>query len=227
MAVREHDEDTNIAFNLPDLIVKHKTPCGEYQLEAYKSTGNDQIIRDLRASTTPPPIIAQLQWVSVGQPMLFRTSVSHIPNKLTSRLCHFTDSVFYTHTQMLTNAHSELLAKAASKKYNVSVSAEQIVHLPLSTFECVITLNDAKNRVSHQLKGNVTEFETFPLRMDFSSASFDSIEYLQELQYSKEEHGLHFKCLMKTRGKLKKTNTLQITAHQLEELRLEDKLFGS
>jgi len=60
----EHDEDTNIAFNLPDLIVKHKTSRGEYQLQAYKSTGNDQIIRDLRASTTPPPIIAQLQWVN-------------------------------------------------------------------------------------------------------------------------------------------------------------------
>jgi len=78
----------------------------------------------------------------------------------------------------------------------------------------------------NQLKGNVINFNSFPLRMDFSTASYESIEYLQELQYSNKEENLNFICSMTSSGKQVKTNTLQITANQLNELSLKEKLFG-
>jgi hypothetical protein len=61
----QHTEN-NIAFDLPDLTATLDSPDGgEFQIEAYKSTGNDVILQlTSAASTGQSPRTSQLFWVS-------------------------------------------------------------------------------------------------------------------------------------------------------------------
>jgi len=207
--------------------VKVETSSGQFQLEAFKSINSDRILRDLQKAgqlTTSRMTTSQLSWVSVGVPLLYETPAKGNAN--VSRLFHFTKFGFYTHIQMLSPAHSKLLATIASRKYNVSVEGDQIVHLVLSSFECSLLLHDDADN-TYLLKGQVTTFCNFPLRMDFK-APRNSVErklFHEQFTESQNENDLHLVCSMASKGKHVKTNTLTITSHEIEQLGLE-KLFG-
>jgi len=222
------DTENNIAFDLPDLAVDVKnSPSGsELQIQAFKSTNNDRILRELRKSRLPAnssPAMSQLTWVSIGQPLLCKTG----GNVNTSRLFHFTKSGFHTFVEMLTPTHRTQLAKKATDKYGIRVNESQILHLVLSSFKCSHIFRDEYNK-AYLVQGKVTNFQSFPLRMDFRAPenSMERRLFMDELGESENNADLRFECSLASSGKLMKTNTLKITADQMQVLGMEEKLFG-
>ena len=117
---------SNIAFDLPDLTAIVETTGGLFQLEAYKSTGNDQIIRDVATGQSAALAkISQLFWVSVGQPDFVKTPNPRDPD--VNKIFHNSTSGFNTYIQMLTPTHRRMLAGTAQTKYHVEVNDSQIV----------------------------------------------------------------------------------------------------
>ena len=209
--------DTNIAFDLPDLIVTMETQTGTHQLEAYKSVNNDAIIRN---KTTDQ--VSQLFWVSVGRPTFVKTPKKS--NTSITAVFHGSNFGFTAYIQMLTPDQRRELASIAKTKYRLDVAENQILNLILSKFECSLTMFDEIGD-KYLLVGNVHEFREFPLRMDFLARP-RSIERKLFDELSSESTDLRFVCSMASRGKLMKTNTLIITTEQQQLLGIEEKLFG-
>ena len=215
--------DTNIAFDLPDLTATVETTTGTYQLEAYKSVNNDQIIRDVSTGqTTAFDKVTQLLWVSVGQPTFVKTSLPSEPN--VDRFFHATSFGFVTYVQMLTPPHRSILSATAQRKYRVNVTDSQIVNFVLSKFQCSIVM---RNEVGDKylMTGDVFDFRHFPLRMNFEAPP-RSIERKLFHDMVHNATDLDFMCNMASTGKLAKTNTLTITAQQQQLIGMEEKLFG-
>ena len=216
--------DTNIAFDLPDLTTVD-TSSGSFQLEAYKSVNNDQILWDRDSSNGKTEVsskISQLIWVSVGQPVLVKTA--HPSKSKSVEIFHSSHYGFFSYIQMLTPAHRRVLSTTASTKYQVKVEDSQIVNLILSKFECSLRLyDDIGNK--YLLKGSVFDFRHFPLRINFE-ASPRSMERKLFLQMLQDGSDLDFMCNMASTGKLMKTNTLTITSQQQRMIGIEEKLFG-
>lgn len=217
-AVSSHQQ-MNIAFDLPDITATVKTASGDFQLEAYKSIDNDRILNGGSKERT-----SRLFWVSVGFPNFVKT-VGGKSSK-NSKLFHFSAKGFRAYIEMMTDSHRLHLAKTATTKYQVNISDAQVVNLILSSFKCSLLLFDETGK-KYLLDGKVTDFRHFPLRMDFY-APLKSHERKLFLDFMYEsEADLEFDCSMESSGgKLMKTNTLVINADQLQQIGLEEKLFG-
>ena len=139
-----------------------------------------------------------------------------------SELFHESDDEFSTHIQMLTTDHRNELAYVARRKYNLNITSDQITNLVLSKFECKLTFD--RNGQKHMLTGTVKDFWHFPLQMDFDAPqkSFAREFFIKQ----RKNIDLKFKCVLGTKGKLTKTNTLSITAQKLQGFGLEEDLFG-
>ena len=207
-----------MSFDIPDLAVTVKSDNGEVQLEAYKSVSNDQInnLKEGRLSDRQ----SQLFWVSIGIPTLMRTSLKG--TNLT--LFHKDFRGFFTAIEMLTLEQRQILAQAATEKYGVKIQSKQIVHLVLSKFECKINLyEDGKNYI---ISGKVGEFRKFPLRLHFR-AELGTIERKLFEQIEKKEEPFEIECFLATQGKEIQSNTLVISANEVEALGLTNKIFGT
>lgn len=209
----------NVAFDLPDITVTIETATGTAQLEAYRSVNNDKFLHD-----TSGDKISQLFWVTVGLPNFIRSPSPR--NSSDVKLFHFNNRGFSVYLEMKTDAMGRALAAAARNKYKVNISDNQVVNLILSQFECsTILYDDAGDK--YVLKGRVTDFRNFPLRMNFVAPirSHERRLFEQELKASVVD--LEFDCDIKSSGgKVIKTNTLTISANQLQQIGLEEKLFG-
>ena len=212
---------TNIAFDLPDLTATVETTSGLFQLEAYKSINNDPIIRDVTSGQASART-SQLFWVSVGQPAFIKTPDRRDPN--ITRLFHQSTTGYNTYIQMLTSTHRSVLASTARTKYRVEVTENQIVNLILSKFECFLVMfDDVGNK--YLLKGKVSDFRHFPLRMNFYAPPRSTERKLFH-EMLEDPSDLEFMCNFASTGKLAKTNTLTISAQQQQLLGLREKLFG-
>lgn len=209
----------NVAFDLPDLTVSVETTTGTAQLEAYKSVNNDKILQDSSGTK-----ISQLFWVSVGLPNIIKSPSPQ--NSSDVRLFHFNNRGFSIYLEMKSDAARNALAAAARSKYKVNISDYQVVHLILSQFECSTILYD-DGGYKNILKGKVTDFRNFPLRMDFVAPLGSHDRRLFEEALKESVADFQFHCTMESSGaKLIKTNTLTINADQLQQIGLEEKLFG-
>jgi hypothetical protein len=230
--VGEDTEQTaNFVYGQPDLVTTVETSDGgEILLEAYKSTHNDEVLIIVREGQTASPQsnfdtdIGKLVWVSAGHPTFVAT-----PDQSTGevQLFHVTASGIHTYVQMLTVDQRYRLAAAANDKYRgLDVGEQQIADLILSRFECSVNYNQEYERESHVLRGIVTDFTTFPLRMDFE-APLGSVQRDFALKLANEwrEADLQFACQMASRDKTTRSNTLTIGVRQLEEIGLVDMLF--
>ena len=214
---------TSIAFDLPDLTAIVETTSGFFQLEAYKSIDNDQIIRDVVSGQTAALAkTSQLFWVSVGQPDFVKTPNPRDP--AVNKIFHNFTSGFNTYIQMLTPTHRRMLAGTAQTKYHVEVNDSQIVNLILSKFECTLDMfDDIGNK--YLLKGRVLDFRQFPLRMDFQAPP-RSKERKLFVDLLADAQDLEFVCTIASAGKLMRTRTLVISGQQQQLIGLEEKLFG-
>lgn len=237
-AATEHKATSDIVFDQPDLISTiSNADGGEILLEAFKSTSNDMIMKSVRAGSQ-----SELFWVSVGHPAFVASasglsvagqestgSRSFSSQNTSMRLFHFTSpSRFYAYIEMLTLEHRRHLAATANTKYRIlSTSEQQVSNLVLSQFECSVSLyNSLGGHV--RITGCVTDFRSYPLRIDFEVPQ-EGIEMnllAQQLGTSSDDLvDLQFMCKMASEAEVMKMNILSIDAKQ--RINLVDKLFGS
>ena len=224
-----HDDfSIDIAFDLPDLTAVVDTMSGEFQLEAFKWSKNDQILEKLGQLSNvgaPTSISTELRWVSIGYVTFVKTTDPKHPN--TTNLFHTTEDGFTTYIDMLSPAHRNVLAEVAKKKYRVDVTGDQIFHLILSKFECSRKMYDKSTGAKYLLKGEVSGFHHFPLQMDFEAPHGSIERRLFNKELDGEGRSRKFNCRVFSHGKVLKTNTLTITSYDQQLIGLEEKLFGS
>jgi hypothetical protein len=214
-------KESNIVYDIADITTLNLENNNMVQLEAFKSSLNDVILSKQNTSE-----YGKLIWVSLGNPTLIRTP--NIRNKSISNIFHFSTEGFYTYVEMLTKIQRQILLKTIKNKYQVDISIDQLVNLVLSRFQC--KLNLFSSGIKMMLIGEVTEFQTFPLRMNFWAPinSKERLAFQQRLlENDLEEHAdLHLGCEIASRGKELKTNKLIISVNQLNQLDVTEKLFG-
>lgn len=150
--------DNTIFFDMPDLTVQYVHQNVVYQLEAYKSSGNDKILNENDKSK-----FNQLLWVSLGHPLLIKTTFK---SDNSPQLFHFSQERFYTYVSMLQEEHTQIFADLVAKKYNVSVSPKQIVLLPIGQFDCKLKMvSDEGKKII--MNAEATDFKTTPIQLDF------------------------------------------------------------
>jgi hypothetical protein len=140
--------------NLYSDIVSEFYDGGFIQLVAYKSSQNDKILAGNSSN-----FYKKLKWYSIGNSIL-------IVNKA-GNLFQFLRSGFSANIKMLTLEHKKTLAQSIKDIYNIDVGLYQIENLILSSFVCYIPLHDKQDKVN--IKGEVSSFEKFPLRIDFEA----------------------------------------------------------
>ncbi|CAM5998824.1 unnamed protein product [Sphagnum balticum] len=211
----------NIAFDMADLTAKMLavTTGKKIQIEAFKYVDNDRSLKEQKH--------VQLAWLSIGHPRIIaqRTSVCNAnANGSVSSAFQFTNHGFHVAVEMLSDAQQAILADAASRKYAIPINASQINDLPLEDFVCSIQLLlSGSERIS--IKGRVHTYNEYPLRMDFIApeSSIQRTTFEKELSAGEE---FTLKCAIASIGRVVKSNTLTISASQLQSLQIEDKLFG-
>ena len=217
----------DIAFDLPDLSAIVETTTGQFQLEAFKWSKNDQILERIGQQSSvgaATSISTELRWVSIGYVTFVKTTDPKNPN--TTNLFHKTEDGFTTYIDMLSPAHRNILAEVAKKKYRVDVTGDQIFHLILSKFECSRKMYDESTGAKYLLKGEVSVFHHFPLQMDFEAPHGSIERRLFGKELDGEGSSRKFNCRVFSHGKDVKTNRLTLTSYQQQIIGLEEKLFG-
>lgn len=210
-------ESSEIFFNNSDLRTSYELDDSQLQLEAFKSRFNDELFEKKETD-----FHTKLRWVSIGNPVFIKTTQNNI-----SRLFHESLDGFYTFIRVLSNLERELLADKAKEIYKLNISKEQILNLPLITFQCFLNIPNyiAKNKV---FIGKVHRFNQNPLRLDFSAAK-DTQERLifeELLLKSNENLDLNLDCKVQAKVKTQKTKELIISGQELNHLQFKNKLFG-
>lgn len=124
---------------------------------------------------------------------------------------------------MLTPNHSKQLAELATAMYSVNVTQRQIVNMILTNFKCTTKLYDDSQK-GYLIKGVVTSFNKFPLKMDFY-APVNSVErqlFVKKPTNDEDTADLQFECSLSAHGKMVSSNYLTISSAKLKELGLED-----
>ncbi len=150
-------KDTAFAYTSPDLIVSYTHQNIAYQLEAFKSTTNDKILVEKDANK-----YAQLLWASLGHPLLVKIQT----NSNKSQLFHFSAERFYTHVSMLSDQHKQLFVDHVRHEYNVNVSVEQIVSLPIAEFRCRLKVVSSGGKKAVFI-GKVSDLNRNPFQLEF------------------------------------------------------------
>jgi hypothetical protein len=135
-AIESRSSTDEIYFDVTDLAVSYNYQNGDiYQLEAYKTSVNDKIIKDAASAQ-----YNQLNWVSIGHPRIVKTNYA-TKSEGESKLFYFNNEGFYTYVSMLTDEHKQLFVNAVQQKYNVNINTHQIRIMPLEIFNCNIKIN--------------------------------------------------------------------------------------
>lgn len=210
----------NIAFDLPDLTVTLDSPLRKFQLEAYRSTSNDAILKGGSGGKT-----SELNWVSLGMPEFIRTSDMINPELF--RTFHLNPYGFTSYIQMMTEEQRQMLVATVQAKYGVDITENQIVNLILASFQCTLTMYDEFGN-AFLLTGVVSDFNAFPLRMDFGARpSSEEYKLFSELINDEDNlEDLPFNCTVQSTGKITQTNTLTISSDQQQLIGFDEKLFG-
>lgn len=209
----------NIQFEIPDLLVQYNYALGKrVNMEAFKLKDNDLILKSTTENRKKATQL--LMWFSLGHPKLIKTSVGQTGQ---SRLFHFNDQGMYTYVETLTQRHQSAFTTAVSRKHSIAVNADQIIDIPLSTFECKITLNDT---TTGTLTGRVSNFDQHPFRLDFQ-VPLNSIErqlVVNKTQSNDDNLDVALTCLASSRRKSQQT--FLITPSHMKEFNMSEKLFG-
>ena len=213
--------DAKISFDLVDITIDADENDNQLHLQAFKAKSNDEIIEKNKINE-----FSRLNWVSIGNPRLIKTS--NINQINITQIFHFNDEGFYAFVEMLTKKQKHMFLEAIKRKYNINIQIDQIVNLVLSKFECSLSVRDGIR--TRLIKGEVEEFYSTPLRLMFP-APLDSMErkLFQKVLYSnyqEENSDLVFKCTIEAGSVEKKENSLKIFFNQLNQLNILDNLFG-
>ena len=217
--VYAQSDGNNIVFDLADLTVDYQTDNGWISLEAFKSSINDLIIQANDVNK-----YGQLNWLSIGYPQLVLTP--NPTNNSLNQMFVFKLEGFYVRVEMLTNLQRKLFQGVVQRKYNILISAEQIVNLVPSKFKCSMNFYVDNKRIL--INGKVNQFNTFPLKIEFAAPSTtpERLALEKRIKDDGSNLDLNIDCEINSKGKTYRQNTLIITGDQLYKIGLIDDLFG-
>lgn len=203
-------------YEIPDLeIITSKNAWPANQIEAFKSNANAQILKSrLRTS--------ELRWASFGSPQFVKSS----RKGLKPEMFHPTSDGYRVLIKMLTREDQVMLAKRATKKYGSKIEPEQIVNAILAVFQCTLNLVEPFTNEKYLLKGTVSKFTSFPLRMDFY-APVGSVEreLFEELLADTNFLDSNFECKIAADVKDHAVKSLSLGYDKQQEIGLYDKIF--
>lgn len=184
-----------IVFNRVDLTAK--MPNTNVSLEAFAYNSNQ------RASSA-----SRLKWVSLGAPSLIA------PENASHALFHFTPNGFYSFAQTLTKQHRIILAPK---------HPNQIVNMPLCRFECPLDIVDEESGRSVTIVGKVTDFQAYPLRLDFYLTKTDPARMLVEREVNKTKQ---LNCQITSTHRVDdKIDFFKLSLVQMSNMKLMQRLF--
>jgi len=204
----------NFVFDLADLAIEYESNDGLIHIEAFKSTANDLIIKKKDVDK-----YSQLSWVSIGYPKLVSTT-----NKLD--LSIFRPEGFDLNVEMLTNNHKLIFKDIIKRKYNLTVSPEQISTLIPAKFECQLVFYKDNHKIL--INGKVIQLTRLPLKLSFSAPLKTKERILFEQRFKQDDYILNMDitCEISSLGKLHRLNTLVVTNQQINKFGLLERVFG-
>ncbi|RMZ95203.1 hypothetical protein BpHYR1_017830, partial [Brachionus plicatilis] len=129
----------------------------------------------------------------------------------------------------LNQENKKRLVDAIHKKYNISVSKDQILTLRPDRFECQIELYDDGHKLFFY--GKAADMFTFHLRVTFpysdNNLSTERKVLEKRLQKDGYDPDLEIKCEAFCQSKVFQENSLVLSAKNLNQLNLVDSIFGS
>ena len=157
-----HEQGDNIVFDIPDLTILYSRADTAYLLEAFNVRGNDWILKQ-----NNPWLLSRLRWISLGWPSI----VKRIGDNGNSSIFEFNRDGFDINLQMLSPGQMLALAAHASKKYKINASSPQILQLVPARMACSISFLTYKAYPkAYVIKGQVLDFRTYPLKLQFWAA---------------------------------------------------------
>ncbi|CAF0884414.1 unnamed protein product [Brachionus calyciflorus] len=210
------DSKNDVVFDLADITVDFDTFEDQMLLEAFKVSTNDQIIENRQSEK-----YGQLNWVTIGYP-----SLMHKKNE-NRDIFNFNPEGFDIHISLLTEGFKKVLAETASNKYNITVHHDQIVSLKPENFLCHIIFFDDNNE-KIVMNGKAVNTYTSPVKINFNSYqnSRERLEFEKKIQKDGTNLDLDITCEINSHGKSYKQNTLTINGNQINQLNLQDEIFG-
>lgn len=204
-------------FSMPDLSLDSLSDEGKIHLDAYKASKNDEII-----AIGNPEGYSRLRWFSLGRPALVPKGIN---SDGSPQLIKFTDEYFSFYFDMLTERQRELLKEEVKRTKGIDVSAKSFVNLKPNIVECLSKIYDKKTRKSFILKGKVFDFVSSPFQIQFPY-EFDAPETLAVKKKISLSSSIELKCTVTAGSQIKKTNAFSLSTQEINDLKLEEKLFG-
>ena len=204
----------NFVFDSPDLVVEYESNEALIHIEAFKSTLNDLIIKKKDVDK-----YVQLSWVSIGYPKLCSTT-----NKL--ELINFRPEGFDFSVEMLNNNHKLLFKDLIKRKYNLTVSPEQILNLIPAKFDCQLVFYKDNQKIL--INAKVNQLARLPFKLSFSAPLKAKERILFEERFKQDNYSINtdITCEISSSGKAHRVNTLVITFQQMNKFGLVEKIFG-
>lgn len=212
-------DSENVMIETIDLTVEIQQDGKSTVMEAYRSTRNDEILRNNKTLQ-----FGQLEWHSIGSPTL-----AHLTNKHSSTLSYA--QVFETHQdgfnilfEVLTNSQKEVFRDKIKSKYGINVDLNQIIKLVPSELKCSLDVicPDGK-RV--KIEGEAESLSEFPLKVSFKYP-INSTELICFEHDLIEYQHVEINCVIRKKSKTVKQNIFRMTTDQMNRISLVDKLFG-
>lgn len=209
-------DSENVMIETTDITVEFKKDGKINLMEAYRSTKNDLILKANKSDE-----FGQLEWHSIGSP-----SLANIPSKSFSlsfaSIFQSTPNGFNIYIDMLSDIQKGAFIKKIKSKYRVDVETSQIVKLKPSKLQC--TIEQICDHKEYLLNGSLKTFVDFPLKVEFKFLNASIKECFEH--YLIEHQHIEIVCKVSKNSKSLKQNYFSLSAEQMSNNEILDKLFG-
>uniref|UniRef100_A0A915K056 Uncharacterized protein n=1 Tax=Romanomermis culicivorax TaxID=13658 RepID=A0A915K056_ROMCU len=190
------DTSGDIQFQIADIVTQYKFGKDDIQLEAYKVRNKEQ-------------------WVSLGQPYFIKGD-----NK---SMYSFSPESIYAQVRLLPDDQKTALADEA-KRRNASLVLPIISLIPLQSITCTVNfvLKDSTYKLIGQAQ-DLSRLNTI-INLPYPEESNKRKALLERINVDAADP--EWICQFEAAGRELRTNSLKITASQIQEVITDGKLFG-
>lgn len=178
-------KENKIDWSFPD-IKKAVIEESQYDLRAFKSTLNDELIRSKKYT--------HLIWYAIGNVELVSNGIEFDSNGFSIKLSY------------LTNENKQLLIQEIKNVYDIDANLSQIFNLELDSVECEIEVRDENDHdYSDLIIGNVKQFNKYPLNVYFKADKHLKSRYMLMKVINQSNEPVRIKCDLSSGDLFKET----------------------
>ena len=188
------------------------------KIEAFKSTNNDQIIKNNQTSR-----YGELEWHSIGFPFLANINPENSSLSF-ANLFQITPNGFNIFIEFLSDVQKKAIIENIKIKYGIDVHSSRIIKLMLSKLTCSIDFY-CDNQISEEsikLKGSSNVFSKFPVKVEFKELDKKTMACFD--QYLVEHQNVDIHCIASRNSNTVKKNYFSVSTEE-KNTNLVDKLF--